>query len=230
MLTELQQLWEHNSDEELLHNTNLLKEQLSKMEEDANRQRVRNGRLSSEIEKLEQGTDLANQLQHLEEHRANMEKLVEQYAVASFASLLLKKARDVYERERQPNVLLRASAYFQQKTQGRYMQIKAPFGEQRLVAIQENGQTVDTGFLSRGTAEQLYLAMRFSLAEEYAGKAVLPLVLDDIMVNFDLSRMESCLEVIRELSSRHQILFFTCHPHVRDAVARLIPKHRYLEL
>jgi uncharacterized protein YhaN len=230
MLTELQELWEHNSDEELLHNTNLLKEQLSKMEEDANRQRVRNGRLSSEIEKLEQGTDLANQLQHLEEHRANMEKLVEQYAVASFAALLLKKARDVYERERQPNVLLRASEYFQQMTQGRYVQIKAPFGEQRLVAIQENGQTVDTGFLSRGTAEQLYLAMRFSLAEEYAGKAVLPLVLDDIMVNFDLSRMESCLEVIRELSSRHQILFFTCHPHVRDAVARLIPKHRYIEL
>jgi uncharacterized protein YhaN len=96
--------------------------------------------------------------------------------------------------------------------------------------MHHSGRTLDTGYLSRGTAEQLYLSMRFALAEEYAGRAVLPLIMDDILVNFDEQRMESCLQVIKELSQRHQILLFTCHTHVRDAAKRLISDHKLIEL
>ena len=43
--------------------------------------------------------------------------------------------------------------------------------------------------LSRGTGEQLYLALRFGLIEEFAGQAEpLPVVMDDILVNFDVER------------------------------------------
>ena len=72
--------------------------------------------------------------------------------------------------------------------------------------------------------------MRFALVEEYAGKAILPLVMDDILVNFDEERMESCLRVLADLSSRHQVLLFTCHGHVRDAAARVIPGNRLIRL
>ena len=142
----------------------------------------------------------------------------------------MKKARDVYEQERQPGVLLRASYLLCKDDEWGFMPVKAPFGEQRLLAVRANGQTVDTSQLSRGTAEQLYLAMRFALVEEYGGKAILPLVLDDILVNFDEERMESCLRVLGDLSKRHQVLLFTCHGHVRDAAARVIPGHLYIHL
>jgi len=108
--------------------------------------------------------------------------------------------------------------------------IKAPFGEQRLIVIRAGGQALETHQLSRGTAEQLYLSMRFALAQEYAGKAVLPLVMDDILVNFDEERMESCLRVMADVSQRHQVLLFTCHAHVRDAAARLLGQSRFIEL
>lgn len=203
---------------------------LAELEEESNQLRELTGRLTGEIEKLELGSEHADRLQLAEEQRASLQRLTDQYAVLSFTAALMKKARDVYERERQPEVLKRASSYFSAMTRGRFTQIMAPFGEQRLVAIRAGGASVDTGFLSRGTAEQLYLAMRFSLAEEHAAKIALPLVMDDILVNFDQERMESTLQVISELSRKHQILLFTCHRHVRDAAAKLIPGYQYVEL
>lgn len=188
------------------------------------------GKLSAQIEKLEQGAEAANLRLQAESIRTTLSQQVNQYAVASFAALLLKKARDIYELERQPGVLLRASDYFMTMTNGAFTAVKAPFGEQRLLAVRANGQMVDTNQLSRGTAEQLYLAMRFALVEEHAGKAVLPLVLDDILVNFDEERMESCLRVLADLSTRHQVLLFTCHGHVREAAARVIPGHLFIHL
>lgn len=188
------------------------------------------GKLTAQIEKLEQGAEAANLRLQAEAIRTTLSQQVNQYAVASFAALLMKKARDIYEQERQPGVLLRASDYFMAMTNGAFTAVKAPFGEQRLLAVRVNGQMVDTNQLSRGTAEQLYLAMRFALVEEYAGKAVLPLVLDDILVNFDEERMESCLRVLADLSTRHQVLLFTCHGHVREAAARVIPGHLFIHL
>lgn len=223
-------LLENQGEEDIALQTISLESQLAETAQQTNELREVVGKLSGHIEQLEQGAEHADYLLQAEAYRATIRQQVDQYAVASFASLLMKKARDVYEQERQPGVLLRASDYFAKMTNGAFTHVKAPFGEQRLVAIRESGQPMDTSLLSRGTAEQLYLSMRFALAEEYAGKAVLPLVLDDILVNFDEQRMESCLRVLADFSSRHQVLLFTCHGHVRDAAARVIPKHRFIHL
>ncbi|MFC5452510.1 AAA family ATPase [Paenibacillus aestuarii] len=223
-------LMESHGEEDLTQRYLAVESELVATTEEANQLRQEVGRLSGMIGQLEQGTEHADRLLQVEALRAAVAQQVEHYAVASFASLLMKKARDVYERERQPGVLQQASVYFEQMTNGRFVQIKAPFGEQRLIVIRAGGQALETHQLSRGTAEQLYLSMRFALAQEYAGRAVLPLVMDDILVNFDEERMESCLRVMADVSQRHQVLLFTCHAHVRDAAARLLGSSRFIEL
>ena len=70
-----------------------------------------------------------------------------------------------------------------------------------------------TDELSRGTAEQLYLALRFGLIEEFAQHAEpLPVVMDDILVNFDADRASRAAAAIADFATRHQVLYFTCHP------------------
>ncbi|NQX66292.1 AAA family ATPase [Paenibacillus alba] len=230
LLESYTQLLEMTGEEEMAEHIQSLQNQLADTLRQTNELREVMGKLAGQIEKLEQGSEQADKLLQAEDYRTKLGQQVDQYAVAVFASQLMKKAREVYEQERQPGVLLRASDYFAQMTNGAFAHVKAPFGEQRLVAIRANGQSVETNQLSRGTAEQLYLSMRFALVEEYAGKAVLPLVMDDILVNFDEVRMESCLRVLADISRRHQVLLFTCHGHVREAAARLIPEHRYIHL
>uniref|UniRef100_A0A4Y8PQV1 Uncharacterized protein n=2 Tax=Paenibacillus athensensis TaxID=1967502 RepID=A0A4Y8PQV1_9BACL len=229
-LPELTELLESSGEDELEGSRRNLEQQLQQAAEEEDALREQAGRLLGEVEKLEQGRELADRLLQAEAQRTALSALVGKYAVASFATALIRKAQEVYERERQPGVLQRASGYFSAMTDGRFVRVKAPFGQQRLVAVRAGEEAVETEKLSRGTAEQLYLAMRLALAEEYAGKAVLPLVLDDILVNFDDGRMESCLRVLNDFSARHQVLLFTCHAHVREAVRKLCPGQGVIEL
>ena len=75
--------------------------------------------------------------------------------------------------------------------------------------------------LSRGAREQLYLAFRIALVEDLGErKAALPLVLDDILVNFDPARAEAALDLLARLADTHQVLALTCHERVRDAFAQ----------
>ena len=66
--------------------------------------------------------------------------------------------------------------------------------------------------LSRGTVEQLYLAVRLAVCQlTLSGEEPAPLVLDDALVNFDDERMALALELLKELGAERQILLFSCH-------------------
>ena len=100
----------------------------------------------------------------------------------------------------------------------------APLGEKAIYVTRQDGKVLSPGELSRGTAEQLYLALRFGLIDEYSRRApALPLVLDDVVVNFDPERLSSALQVIGRVAQKQQVLLFTCHPHVVEGVQRHIP-------
>ena len=61
-------------------------------------------------------------------------------------------------------------------------------------------------YLSRGTRDQLYLALRLALSED----SDCPLILDDALLTFDDERTGLALDFLRELSETRQILLFTC--------------------
>ena len=58
----------------------------------------------------------------------------------------------------------------------------------------------------------------------------MPLILDDVLVNFDPTRAASVAEVLAETALSHQVLFFTCHPHLRDLVQAVAPQAQVVEL
>ena len=67
--------------------------------------------------------------------------------------------------------------------------------------------------MSRGVREQLFLSLRLALAAYYARRgAPLPLILDDVLVNFDMERAKAAGQVLRDFAAAgHQMLIFTCH-------------------
>lgn len=198
--------------------------ELEGVQAQANELRDRKGRLANERDRLEQGEEHAERLQRLQEETAKLEALISRWASLAFSYGLLRQARQAYERERQPGVLQRASAYFSSMTGGRYRRVVVPVGEKRLLAeLAGSGEWMDSPLLSRGTAEQLYLAMRFALADEYAKRAMLPIMMDDIFVNFDGERLSRSLEVLGTFSRQRQVLLFTCHAHMAEGCRKAIP-------
>ena len=63
--------------------------------------------------------------------------------------------------------------------------------------------------LSRGTADQLYLAVRLAVCRLCLPEKP-PILLDDALASFDDARLEAALELLWELSGEQQMLLFTC--------------------
>ncbi|MEJ2365415.1 MAG: hypothetical protein P8017_12195, partial [Deltaproteobacteria bacterium] len=107
-------------------------------------------------------------------------------------------------------------------TTGRYEAIVAPHGEENIEVVGVNGSRYQLDILSRGTAEQLYLSLRFGYIQEFGRRSrPLPVVMDDILVNFDPQRARASINTIMELADRNQILFFTCHPETVAMIKEL---------
>ena len=64
-------------------------------------------------------------------------------------------------------------------------------------------------YLSKGTVDQVYLAVRLAVYDLCMKGA--PLVLDDALAAFDDQRMAQALDLLLERGEEEQILFFTCH-------------------
>ena len=146
------------------------------------------------------------------------------WAKLTLAQNLLNDARRKFERERQPGVVRHAEKFFTQITDGRYRQVYAPLGEQTITVTDADGQTKQPSELSRGTREQLFLSLRFGLIRELGQRTEpLPVVVDEVLVNFDPERALRAAVAFTELSSTNQVLVFTCHPTVvelfRDAAS-----------
>ena len=65
-------------------------------------------------------------------------------------------------------------------------------------------------FLSKGTVDQVYLAVRLAVYDLCLGERRVPLVLDDALAAFDDGRMANALDLLLERAREDQVLFFTC--------------------
>jgi uncharacterized protein YhaN len=70
-------------------------------------------------------------------------------------------------------------------------------------------QTWDVRRLSRGTAQQLYVALRLAMISELQAQVNMPLLIDDAFVDFDVERQSALLSLLRTQSSEQQIFYFT---------------------
>lgn len=95
--------------------------------------------------------------------------------------------------------------------------------------IVKESDFVPMEYLSTGTMEQLYLALRLVAADLLLKDKEMPLILDDAFVYYDDDRLE---ETIRDLAARtsRQILIFTCHNRERQVLDKHQIPYNYIEL
>ena len=134
----------------------------------------------------------------------------------STVNCVLERIRAEYEANRQPETLEEASKYMSRLTGGEYKRVWTPLANDILLVENSAGESLSVEHLSRGTREQLFLSVRLAIVAMYGRRGVkLPMVLDDVLVNFDAIRAQRAAEVLVEFSKGgHQIMLFTCHEHM----------------
>ncbi|MGC8480649.1 MAG: hypothetical protein ACP5PJ_03805, partial [Acidimicrobiales bacterium] len=148
----------------------------------------------------------------------------ERYLVASTALELLRQARTRYERETRPEVLNLASTLFGRFTGGRYKEIDVADsgGKPVFVAVRAGGGHLDrvgVEELSRGTQGQLLLALRLAYLDKVIpDQGGMPIILDDVCVDFDLARTQEVIDGLLTYSETRQVIYLTCHERERSVV------------
>ncbi len=172
------------------------------------------GALHKSREDMETDAAATELRQRRADTQAQIEAAAERWTVLALARHLLVRSRHVYEEAHRPAVVTAAERHFGGWTGGRYPRIIAPLGQPIEGVERVDGQQLTLAALSRGTSEQLYLALRFGLVEHFVETSgePLPIVMDDILVNFDDDRAARAARSIEALAQTCQIIYFTCHP------------------
>lgn len=190
---------------------------------------TRIGELTARVATLRDGNSLASQQQDASEQEAHMATLARQWARLAMTHAVIEQTKRQFERERQPAVMQEASKIFRLITDGRWQGINASLENSGGIRIlpANQGEPVGPEMLSRGAQEQAYLALRLAYIKNHAAQAeALPLVMDDVLVNFDPERAQRTASALARLSGANdglQILYFTCHPHMVDILRAAQP-------
>lgn len=176
------------------------------------------GQLAQEMKQLGDDNRLSVAQLELGCVERRIESFVRRWQTLGMASCLLEDVCGTFERERQPETLREASSFLGQLTNGKYKRIWTPLGTNALKIDDGAGKALPLEVLSRGTREAVFIALRLSLAAAYARRGVmLPLVLDDVLVNFDGDRAMYAARTLKTFAELgHQVMMFTCHRHIVD--------------
>lgn len=157
--------------------------------------------------------------------QTRLDDAMEEYARLLIARNLLVRSIAAWEGKSQPAVYVRASRLLAEMTGGAWCEVRVA-SEGGLAVADEAGNTRTPDLLSLGTCQQLYLALRIALLQtaDNVGRSI-PVLADDILVNFDDDRRGGACRALASLAQSRQVIIFTCHREVvalmQDACKRL---------
>jgi uncharacterized protein YhaN len=185
----------------------------------------------AELRRIAESTAIPTLGAELERLHTEQAVAVRKWRIATLAEALVARTLQEFTRSRQPAVLEEASGAFARVTAGAYERILQDEDRENLIVLDRYAQHKRPEELSRGTAEQLYLCLRLGLASEFARRSVaLPLIMDDVLVNFDPQRARGVAEELARFSRQHQVLIFTCHPETAQLFAEVAPETRVIPM
>lgn len=168
------------------------------------------------MEKCSLLSNLAEEIEETGEKSEKEQELERQVAACELALQMLQKvSENVYEDTRE-QLEGEISGILSSITGGRYDRITLD-DNMNLVVCRE-GRTLYPWQLSRGTMEQMYLALRLGAGRFFTQEEPLPILLDEAFASFDEVRLESALKWLA--GQQEQIFLFTCQRREMELLER----------
>ena len=208
-------LLDYNADDNRIR-IETLEIELAELDDDLHRLYEQLGQVGQQIASLEADRQQTTVRFERELVAERLRQTTERWIAVRLAGRSVEAMKTEFERTRQPQVLVATARHLRWLTRGRYTKVWCRLGEQTLRIDDDRGRTFRVEQLSGGTREQLFLAIRLAMVEQMSEEGVeLPMILDDVTVNFDDDRVRAAAETLMQFTSQgRQVLLFTCHQHL----------------
>lgn len=151
---------------------------------------------------------LRSELGIMEEERARIEQ---EYEDISLAAETLRSADDELQSRFSPELGRVAAEYMSRVTGGRYSQVLINRDFSAMTRTDADTVAHDSGYLSTGTMDLLYLAVRLAVCKLALPEGEpCPLIIDDALVNLDETRLKQAMKLLQEIAKERQVILFTC--------------------
>ncbi len=185
---------------------------------------LREQELNAELDRLGAARtvgDVEGELRAVEDELAGVKRERDRLVLA--AALVRRAEREVRERYA-PAWLQAAGRYLDAITHGRYTDVaivETPGGEP-VLEVTRAGEAMPVRVgppLSRGTLEQIYVAVRLALVDAIDAEARLPMFLDELFAHWDAQRLDALVRLLGAVEGR-QVVVSTCHAALADRLER----------
>lgn len=173
--------------------------------------------LAGQLEQLTTSGTQATLRQKLANLETRMQLTARDWLVDRLASQWIEATLEAASGDRFPQIVTQAGDFYAELTENRYTKIELTAATLRVQRA--DGQWRTVGQLSRGTAEQLDLAVKLAFAVVMQAQAAMPVVIDDGFVNFDAARRQAAYRLLNRVSQQLQVILLTADPAAGTAVA-----------
>ena len=183
-----------------------------------------------EWEQIRGDADAAMLADEREQVLAKIARLTDETVVFTLAKALLDLAVDEARASGEGELVQRAGHFFQMLTDGEFerLDLETHHDVVYVVALRPNGGArLYPAALSDGTRDQLWLAWRLAGIEHHLKQVgTVPLIVDDVLVNFDDRRAGAAFAAFAELAAETQVVVLTHHPHLVEVARARLGEHR----
>ena len=149
--------------------------------------------------------DIASEEERLLEEKARLERRLQ--AVRTARELLVRARHNLASRYLEP-VEKSVAGYI--KTLGFSLPAKAKFSADGTPVLEDSAAYRNAEYYSAGIKDLLWFCVRLALVEALYPTEQPTLILDDPFVNMDDKTTEKAKSLLREISKKYQIVYFTC--------------------
>jgi len=176
--------------------------------------------IKARLEQAPKESELAKVIEEISYYTEKKEELEIKGAGLALASQVLKEAALKMQRDYIPYLNQEMSRMMNILSGGRYNKISTNDELSIHLESPETDELIPVNRLSTGTIDQVYFCMRLAavtLIEK--GRERLPLFLDEPFSQYDEERVKNAFELLREISEKRQIFFFTCREREYEIAA-----------
>lgn len=207
------------SADKLFEKINIAKSEERQMANRANEILVRVTKETAEIRSEE---EISAEIEQVMTERKELQK---RYDALMRAYEWLKGAHAEIKSNFAPRLNQKASLLLSRLTNGKYEDIRA--NDSFHINLKSvSGEIVEAGFMSRGTYDLLYIALRFASMSVLTNGNIPPVILDDAFSQLDDTRLLNAVNLIEEDKEFSQVFLFTCHENFKE----LLKNHAIIEL
>ncbi|WP_175412941.1 AAA family ATPase [Clostridium sp. AWRP] len=155
--------------------------------------------------------------EEIDEKEKEVDEKTQYFDCLKIALEVMQESSDEMRKSFGPELNRKTSEIFKSLTNGKYGNILVT--KDYDISIQSGIHYREWKYLSNGTVDQVYLALRLAIADLISDKNIyLPLFLDDVLMQYDDERMDAALKFLSDYAvqkgDEFQLLLFTCHQDI----------------